>query len=137
MSPHVSRVGKTSLIVQYIQKYFDEIYKSTIGISFWSKDVRMSGQSVALKIFDTAGQEKYSCALPGSFYRKSHCCILVYDVTNPRSFESLNKWKHEFVTHVNQRDPSNIPFVVVGNKCDDSLDRRVSFLLSVLCTHRY
>lgn len=86
----------------------------------------MGGQRYAAKIFDTAGQEKYSCALPGSFYRKSHCCILVYDVTNPRSFQSLDKWKNEFVTHTDVRNSSAIPFILVGNKSDDASDRRVS-----------
>lgn len=129
------RVGKTSLIVQYIQKYFDDIYKSTIGVSFWSKEIRISGQTVALKIFDTAGQEKFSCALPGSFYRKSHCCILVYDVTDPKSFVSLQKWKSEFLSHSGARDPQKVPLVLIGNKADESNTRRVSLNVIYIQSH--
>ncbi|CAF5223159.1 unnamed protein product, partial [Rotaria magnacalcarata] len=58
-----------------------------------------------------------------AFYRGADCCILVYDVTSPTSFRSLDSWRDEFLIQAGPRDPENFPFVVIGNKTD--LDNRM------------
>lgn len=52
-------------------------------------------------------------------------CILVYDVTNPKSFDALDTWREEFLVQASPADMENFPFVVLGNKVDRENDRRV------------
>lgn len=77
-----------------------------------------------LQIWDTAGQERFQ-SLGVAFYRGADACILVYDITSEKSFEQLNSWRDEFLSQANPRDPTNFPFVVIGNKVDKESDRRV------------
>ncbi len=53
-----------------------------------------------------------------AFYRGADCCVLVFDVTNPNSFKTLDSWRDEFLIQASPRDPENFPFVVLGNKID-------------------
>lgn len=77
------------------------------------------------QIWDTAGQERFQ-SLGVAFYRGADCCVLVFDVNQLKSFESLDSWREEFLIHANPRDPDNFPFVVLGNKIDREGDRAVS-----------
>ena len=52
--------------------------------------------------------------------------ILVYDITNRKSFENLENWREEYIIQVNQQDPINYPFIVIGNKTDLEDKRAVS-----------
>lgn len=70
-----------------------------------------------VKIWDTAGQERFQ-SLGVAFYRGADCCVLVYDVTAPSSFKSLDSWRDEFLIQASPRDPENFPFIVIGNKID-------------------
>lgn len=86
------------------------------------------------QIWDTAGQERFQ-SLGVAFYRGADCCVLVFDVTAPNSFKTLDSWRDEFLIQASPRDPENFPFVVLGNKVD--LENRavskmfLSFLLIV------
>ena len=53
-----------------------------------------------------------------AFYRGADCCVLVFDVTQPNSFKTLDSWRDEFLIQASPRDPENFPFVVLGNKID-------------------
>lgn len=53
-----------------------------------------------------------------AFYRGADCCVLVYDVTSPNTFKTLDSWRDEFLIQASPRDPENFPFVVLGNKID-------------------
>lgn len=53
-----------------------------------------------------------------AFYRGADCCVLVFDVTMPNTFRSLDSWRDEFLIQASPRDPENFPFVVIGNKID-------------------
>ena len=53
-----------------------------------------------------------------AFYRGADCCVLVYDVTAPNTFKTLDSWRDEFLIQASPRDPDNFPFVVLGNKID-------------------
>ena len=44
--------------------------------------------------------------------------MLVFDVTVPKTFETLDSWRDEFLIQASPRDPENFPFVVLGNKID-------------------
>ncbi|GIX76520.1 ras-related protein Rab-7a [Caerostris extrusa] len=107
-------------------------YKATIGADFLHQ--RLSGgwkNRYFLQIWDTVGQERFQ-SLGVAFYRGADCVVLVYDVSSPPSYHSLEVWKDEFLIHGAPRDPRNFPFVVIGNKIDlgeqNFLQRRYSRL---------
>jgi len=112
-----SGVGKTSLFVRYLKNSFSENFKATIGADFLTKDLEVGGRQVTVQVWDTAGQEKFS-GLGTSYFRGSDACILVYDVTNEKSFESLGRWKEAFVIQANVEKTADFPFMVLGNKVD-------------------
>ncbi|KAI8091076.1 small GTPase superfamily [Gilbertella persicaria] len=121
-----SGVGKTSLMNQYVNKKFSGQYKATIGADFLTKEVTLDDKVVTMQIWDTAGQERFQ-SLGVAFYRGADCCVLVYDVNNNKSYESLGQWHDEFLVQASPRDPDNFPFVVLGNKIDvDESKRMVS-----------
>jgi Ras-related protein Rab-7A len=119
-----SGVGKTSLLKQYVNKQFTHSHKPTIGADFLLKELIIESQVVQLQLWDTAGQEKFH-SLGAAFYRNSECCILVYDMTEPKTFDTIDTWRSEFLTQLNPKDPDNFPFVVLGNKCDKESDLKV------------
>jgi len=112
-----SGVGKTSLMNQYVAKKFSNQYKATIGADFLTKEVMVDDRLVTMQIWDTAGQERFQ-SLGVAFYRGADCCVLVFDVTMPNTFRSLDSWRDEFLIQASPRDPENFPFVVIGNKID-------------------
>lgn len=112
-----SGVGKTSLMNQYVNHKFSNQYKATIGADFLTKEVMVDDRLVTMQIWDTAGQERFQ-SLGVAFYRGADCCVLVYDVTAPSSFKTLDSWRDEFLIQASPRDPGNFPFVVIGNKID-------------------
>ena len=111
------RVGKTSLMNQYVNKKFSNQYKATIGADFLTKEVMVDDRLVTMQIWDTAGQERFQ-SLGVAFYRGADCCVLVFDVTAPNTFKTLDSWRDEFLIQASRRDPENFPFVVLGNKID-------------------
>ncbi|KAG8236488.1 hypothetical protein J437_LFUL016399 [Ladona fulva] len=122
-----SGVGKTSLMNQFVNKKFSNQYKATIGADFLTKEVQVDDRTVTMQaltyfclnntIWDTAGQERFQ-SLGVAFYRGADCCVLVFDVTAPNTFKSLDSWRDEFLIQASPRDPENFPFVVLGNKVD-------------------
>ena len=121
-----SGVGKTSLIQMFEHSKFTESFKPTIGADFSNKEISINGRIVTLQIWDTAGQERYQ-SLGTAFYRGADCCLLVYDITNPSTFENILTWKTSFLQKSMVLLPDNFPFIVVGNKLDlEEENRQVS-----------
>ena len=114
-------VGKTCLMNQYVKKKFTNKYKATIGADFLNREVTVDNRQVTLQIWDTAGQERFQ-SLGVAYYRGADCCVLVYDITHPNSFRSLESWRDDFLIQASPKDPDNFPFVLLGNKVD--LDNR-------------
>ncbi len=99
--------------------------KPTIGADFSKKEAVIDNQNVTLQVWDTAGQEKFQ-SLGYAFYRGADCCILVYDITNRKSFEALQKWRDGFVENAGPEDVKNFPFLLLGNKLDREAERQVT-----------
>jgi Ras-related protein Rab-7A len=116
-----SNVGKTSLMNQYVHKRFSNQYKATIGADFLSKEVMIGDRLVTLQIWDTAGQERFQ-SLGVAFYRGADACVLVYDITDNKSFENVECWMDEFLVQSSPKYKDSFPFVALGNKSD--LDQR-------------
>ena len=108
----------------FVNDTYSDKYKATIGADFLCKDVEIDDQLVTLQIWDTAGQERFQ-SLGVAFYRGADACLMVYDMTDPQSFERLEFWKRNFLEQSQPKDPSSFPFVVIGNKADLEAQRRV------------
>ena len=127
-----SSVGKTSLMNMYVNRKFNNQYKATIGADFLTKEVMVDpaggGEQrlVTMQIWDTAGQERFQ-SLGVAFYRGADACILVFDLTQKKSFDALTTWKEEFLIQSSPPgEPKAFPFVVLGNKSDLKDNRVVS-----------
>ena len=104
--------GKTSIINRYINnKFSDE--QSTIGIVFKSKKMKRGGKNINIQFWDTSGQEKYR-SLVKTHYKGAHGCILVYDLTNNKSFEDIEWWMKEIDENIEEYTTK----VIIGNKMD-------------------
>ena len=115
------QVGKTSLILRYTNDYFGNNYIATIGFDYKFKNEKLkNGEEINVKIFDTAGQEKY-WSLAANFLKKADGIILVYDITYKISFENLNKWLKDI-----NENAKGLPIVLIGNKTDLEENREVS-----------
>ncbi|XP_068247206.1 ras-related protein Rab-21 [Palaemon carinicauda] len=113
-------VGKTSLVLRYVEDKFNDRHITTLQASFLTKRVNISGKRVNLAIWDTAGQERFH-ALGPIYYRESHGAILVYDITDEDSFQKVKNWVRELRRMLG----NDICLVIAGNKLDLQKDRHV------------
>merc|ERR1711931_73835 len=116
-----SSVGKTSFLFRYADDSFTSAFVSTVGIDFKVKTVIRNDKRVKLQIWDTAGQERYR-TITTAYYRGAMGFILMYDVTNEESFNSVQDW----CTQIKTYSWDNAQVVLVGNKCDMEEERVVS-----------
>ncbi|XP_029307926.1 ras-related protein Rab-13 isoform X2 [Cottoperca gobio] len=86
-----SGVGKTCLIIRFSEDNFNSTYISTIGIDFKVKTVEVDGKKVKLQVWDTAGQERFK-TITTAYYRGAMGIILVYDITDEKSYENIQNW---------------------------------------------
>jgi Ras-related protein Rab-7A len=112
-----SSVGKTSLLKRYITDNFSERYKSTIGVDFLNKILKINNRLIEVQIWDTAGTDRFY-SMSNAFYRGTDACIVVFDLTNIKSFLNLESWIDEFLINANPIEPESYPFAIVGNKAD-------------------
>lgn len=101
-------VGKTSLIMRFTTGRFKETYKATIGTDIFQKII----DNKDLQIWDLSGQSHFK-NIRMKFYKRANGSLIVFDLTNPNSFESLENWVEEA-----QEVTGDIPSVLVGNKKD-------------------
>ncbi|KAF2032610.1 ras-domain-containing protein [Setomelanomma holmii] len=114
-------VGKTSLITRFMYDSFDNTYQATIGIDFLSKTMYLEDRTVRLQLWDTAGQERFRSLIP-SYIRDSSVAVVVYDITNKKTFENTRKW----VDDVRGERGNDVIIVLVGNKTDLNDKREVT-----------
>jgi len=115
-------VGKTSVIGRFVDGTFDDTYSATIGFTFLSKKVKFNNKDYVLNIWDTSGSERHRAVAP-NYYRGSDGCILVYDLSNPKSLEPLEYWLKEFRNLSSVAGFSeSVPSILIGNKADLPFD---------------
>ncbi|KAI3950268.1 hypothetical protein MKX01_016916 [Papaver californicum] len=113
-----SAVGKTQILSRFAKNEFYLDSKSTIGVEFQTRTITINDKVIKAQIWDTAGQERYR-AVTSAYYRGALGAMLVYDITNRRSFDNVARWVHELLTHADK----SIVIMLIGNKADLS-DRR-------------
>ena len=108
-----SSVGKSSIINRYVENNFDYNFVSTLGVDFRKKNININGEDIRLKIWDTAGQEKFR-SIQKQYYRNSDGILLVFDVTKFETFNVLEEW----INSIKNQTSNDIIVVLVGNKID-------------------
>ena len=114
-----SEVGKSCIIKRYCEKRFVPKYLQTIGIDYGVTKVNLKDREVKVNIFDMSGHVVFH-EVRNEFYKDTQGAILVFDVTDRSSFDSLDDWinemKHDLELTNNNLD--NCVFAICGNKTD-------------------
>ncbi|EAX89987.1 small GTP-binding protein, putative [Trichomonas vaginalis G3] len=116
-----SGVGKTAILKRLVEDSFTEESQSTIGVEFDSTMLTIDGRKVKLQIWDTAGQERFR-SISKAYYRNAVGVILVFDLTERKTFEDLSSWLYDVHTLC---DP-NCVIQLIGNKSDLADNRVIS-----------
>lgn len=116
-------VGKSSLTLQFLYKDFSKEYVAT-KIDTYAKELSLDGDNVKLEILDTAGQEEYTFT-KDNYYRVGDGFVLVFSLTEPDTFDVLSEYREQILRVKNDRNPEDIPILIVGNKCDLDAERKV------------
>ena len=139
--------GKTSIIKRTITNSFSDLHKPTIGVDFHFRKFEVQGTSVALQLWDIAGQDRFG-ALYRIYYRDAFGAMLVFDLSRPETFHSVLKvrvarggraalpcgagesapyapsppappqWKREIDNKVLLPNGSALPVILLANKSD-------------------
>ena len=116
-----SSVGKTCFLKRYTDNTFQDAYLSTIGFDFKFKFITLdNGKTVKVQLWDTAGQERFR-TIAKSYYKGAHGIVLIYDVTNRKTYDNIRKWLNQ----IKDEASNKISIILVANKID-SEDRQVS-----------
>ena len=116
-----SDVGKSSLILRYVDQIWNDVFVPTIGVDFKVKSLEVDKKLVKMQIWDTAGQERFRNVI-SSYFKGAHGILLIYDITARDSFKELENWLGEVERNAN----SQVLKILIGNKCDLEDRREIS-----------
>ena len=108
-----SSVGKTSFIQRYTNNTFQISNLTTTGYDMQRKIMKINDKTYKVDFHDTQGQERYR-AISKNFIKNADGIILMYDITNQTSFDSITEW----MDNIRKAKAEGFPIVLVGNKCD-------------------
>eukprot|EP01083_Nonionella_stella_P160654 525420_1 len=119
--------GKSSVIIRGVKNAFDDEIELTMGIDFFTKTYRTEKKEIRVQIWDTAGQERFRSII-GSYVRGCDNALLIYDISDRKSFEALDEWVEKIRE---EKISDNVKMWLVGNKSDLSEEREVQKLEAV------
>ncbi|KAF2815305.1 NCA2-domain-containing protein [Mytilinidion resinicola] len=117
----LTRQQKVVERMRWAEDSFTPSFITTIGIDFKIRTIELDGKRVKLQIWDTAGQERFR-TITTAYYRGAMGILLVYDVTDERSFNNIRTW----FSNVEQHATEGVNKILIGNKCDWEEKRAVS-----------
>jgi len=112
-------VGKTAMLRRFKGLPFQARYKMTIGADFVIKRLKYNNQDLTLQIYDVGGQPKFSY-LRAQYYNRAEAVVVVFDLLNRATYESIPNWLDEILEKNNYRF---LPLLLVGNKEDLKSDQ--------------
>ena len=115
-------VGKSSLILRYTEETFNSKLVNSIGVDFKMKKKEIDGKIIKVQIWDTAGHERFR-SITYSYYRGANAIIIVFDITDKKSFLSITEWLKQIEKHAKE----NVFKFLVGNKSDLAEERKVTY----------
>ena len=116
-----SDVGKSSLLLRYVDSVWNDAFVPTIGVDFKVKTLNINDKKIKMQIWDTAGQERFRTVV-ATYFRGAHGILLLYDVTNKDSFKNLENWLIEIEKNAQEK----VLKILIGNKCDLNDDREIT-----------
>jgi DnaJ homolog subfamily C member 27 len=114
-------VGKSCIIKRYCEERFIPKYICTIGIDYGVKRVLVDGRETRVNFWDLAGGNEFA-EIRNEFYKDAQGMLLVFDVTNARSFAQLEMWCKESV----KCGAKDVVTIVCANKVDLAKQRIIS-----------
>ena len=120
-----SCVGKTALTLQVADNEFNECFITTIGVDFRLLKYEINGNKINVQIWDTCSQERFRSII-SSYYRNCSGVILVYDITSIDSFNNIEAWTEDIMTHcdihcIGGRDSKDNLHCIGGRDSKDNL----------------
>ncbi|KAJ4153373.1 hypothetical protein LMH87_009862 [Akanthomyces muscarius] len=106
-------VGKSSLVLRFVNNDFQENKEPTIGAAFLTQKCNLPTRTIKFEIWDTAGQERFASLAP-MYYRNAQAALVVYDITKPTSLIKAKHW----VAELQRQASPGIVIALVGNKLD-------------------
>ena len=117
-----STVGKTCFLLRYVDDSFLDLHMATIGLDYRLKTLILEEQKIVkIQLWDTAGQDKFR-AITRNYYKGASGIILIFDVTNVKSYENIKKWINEIKEEISEK----VSIVLIGNKIDNVQERKIS-----------
>jgi len=115
-----SGVGKSCLLLRFCDDAWTPSFITTIGIDFKIRTIELDGKKIKLQIWDTAGQERFR-TITTAYYRGAMGILLVFDLTDERSFNNVRTWH----SNVEQHATEGVNKILIGNKCDWEESKKV------------
>ena len=105
-----SSVGKTCILLKYVDNKFEESNIATVGVDYMDKMIEYKNFNIKLQIWDTSGEEKYR-SITKNFYRNADGLFVVFDLTRKVTYERIKDW-------INEAEEYNkgIKKIFIGNK---------------------
>ena len=121
-----SGVGKSNLSSVYVNNKFYPEMIATIGFNCLIKDTTIKvnniEKKIKIKIWDTAGQEKFK-SISVQYIKNCIGILLVYSIDDRNSLNNLENWIKDIKDKTNYE---KVPLILIGNKCDLEDERKVS-----------
>jgi small GTP-binding protein len=92
-----------------------------LAVEFLTKILEVDRVKVKAQVWDTAGQERYN-SMMSTYYRKAKGAVLVYDISDKKSFDAIDRWR----TELQDQGDKDLTMMLVGNKSDMDGGRTVS-----------
>lgn len=101
--------------------FFKSLFFLFTGIDFKIRTIELDGKKIKLQIWDTAGQERFR-TITTAYYRGAMGIMLVYDITNEKSFENIKNW----IRNIEENASADVEKMLLGNKCELNDKRQVT-----------
>ncbi|NXK45305.1 RAB44 protein, partial [Chauna torquata] len=115
-----SHVGKTSFLYRLHANNFNPHLAATVGLDYQVKNFIVDNKHFALRLWDSAGQERYH-SITKQFFRKADGVVLMYDITSQYSFTDVRYW----LSCIQEGAEDGITVLLLGNKTYCSTERQV------------
>ena len=108
-----TNVGKTSIFNRFIYNKYKKVIGSTIGVDFETKTIKYKNNSYLIRLFDTAGQERFR-SISQNFYLVGEAYFIVFDLTNENSLNAIPYW----INSLKEKKDNYNNIIILGNKDD-------------------
>ena len=121
-----SATGKTSMLLRYLQDFYNEEYTPTVSASIFNKQVTEKGNIIKLTFFDLSGKEKFD-STRGLYFKNIQAFMIVISIDNQpdKILSNVSNW----YSRIQEFLSDDVPVFLVISKCDlltDELSQLIS-----------